>query len=105
MFEQWVRYNQTIRAKLEDDEEEEYMTRQLATQYDDGLSESPPKPRGGGEEQQQTITTNMRSTLFILQEDYFDNPSIFDAQDFSKVYHMRQPSSMYLHDAICTSNP
>jgi hypothetical protein len=77
------------------------MTRQLATQYDDGLSESPPKPKGGGG----GTTTNMRSTLFILQEDYIDNPSIFDAQDFSKVYHMHQPSSMYLHDAICTSNP
>ena len=105
MSDRWRKYNQNIQATLEDDEEEEFVMRTLAQQYDNVYSDDEQKQRGGsrpGRRAKKERLAEMYDAL--LFKDYFSNDRIFDDTDFRRVYRIRKPLFLRILHAITESN-
>ena len=83
MSDRWRRYNQNIQANLEDDEEEEFVMRTLAQQYDNVSSDDEPKQRGGSRPGRRANKERLAEMYdALLFKDYFSDDPIFDAHRF-----------------------
>ena len=105
MSDRWRRYNQNIQATLEDDEEEKFIMRTLAQQYDNVYNDDEPKQRGGsrpGRRANKKRLAKMYDTL--LFKDYLSDDPIFDDTDFRRVYRMRKPFFLCILHAITESD-
>ena len=98
-------YNQNIQANLEDDEEEEFIMRTLAQQYDNVSSDDEPKQRGGsrpGRRANKERLADMYDALLFKY--YFSDDPIFDDTDSRRIYRMRKPPFLHILHAISESD-
>ena len=87
MSDRWRKYNQNIQANLKDDEEEEFVMRTIAQQYDNVYSDDEPKQRGGSRPGRRANKERLVEMYDVLLfKDYFSDDPIFDDTDFKRVY-------------------
>ena len=101
MSDRWRRYNQNIKANLEDDEEEEFLVRTLAQQYDNVDSDDERKQQGGSRPGRRTNKERLAEMYDAL---LFSDDPIFDNTDFRRVYRMRKPLFLRILHAITESD-
>ena len=83
MSDSWRKYNQNIQTNLEDEEEEEFVMRMLAQQYDNVYSDDEPKQRDGSRQGRRTNKERLVEMYdALLFKNYLSNNLIFDNTDF-----------------------